>query len=249
MKNTVFVVLFFTAISLTSCDVLLQTANTVLESNAPLTKTDIARGLKEALQVSVDTAVTRLNRKDGYYLDPLVKLGLPPETNEVIEHARKVPGLDKKIDEFILQVNRSAEDAAAKAAPAFRNAILSMSIDDVYTILNGPNNAATTYLNQKTYSQLAGLYQPILTESLKKPFVSGVSAHQTWNEITTQWNKFATSLAGKLLDAKPINVELDEYLTHKALDGLFLKVADQEKEIRTDVNARVTDLLKRVFEK
>lgn len=249
MKKFSLGLLFLSFIGLSSCDVLLKTANTVLESQAPLTQSDIARGLKEALRVSVDTAVTRLNKKDGYYLDPLVKLGLPPETSEVIEHARKIPGLDKKIEEFILQINRSAEDAAAKAAPVFRDAILSMSINDVYAVLNGPDNAATNYLNQKTYSQLTSLYQPILTESLKKPFVAGVSAHQSWNEITTQWNKFATSMAGKLLEVKPINVELDQYLTQKALDGVFLKVADQEKEIRTNVNARVTDLLKRVFEK
>lgn len=249
MKTSLVITLFLLGTFFTSCDVLLKTANSVLESNVPLTKSEISQGLKQALSVSVDTAVYRLHRKDGYFLDPIVKLGLPPETNEVIEYARRVPGLDKKIDEFILQVNRSAEDAALKAAPIFKNAILSMSIDDVYTILNGPDNAATSYLNQKTHAQLARLYQPVLQESLKKPFVAGVSADQTWNEITTQWNKFATSLAGKLLEVKPINVELDEYLTNKALDGLFIKVADQEKEIRTNVNARVTDLLRRVFEK
>jgi len=249
MKKTMFILVFIAGTLFTSCDVLLKTAQTVMETNTPLTQTDIARGLKQALEVSVDTAVYRLHRKDGYFLDPIVKLGLPPETSEVIEYARKVPGLDKKLDEFILQINRSAEDAAVKAAPIFKNAIVSMSINDVYTILNGPDNAATSYLNQRTYLQLTGLYQPILNESLKEPFVAGVSADQTWNEITTQWNKFANSLAGKLLEVKPIDIKLDAFLTAKALDGLFVKVADQEKEIRTDVNARVTDLLRRVFEK
>ncbi|MFA9390505.1 MAG: DUF4197 domain-containing protein [Prolixibacteraceae bacterium] len=249
MKKIYLLYLVLFGLVLSSCEILLKTANTMVQTNVPLTKNDIAQGLKQALGVSVDTAVFRLNRKDAYFLDQFIKLQLPAETNEVLEYARKIPGLDQKLDEFILQINRSAEDAAASAAPIFKQAILSMNIDDVLAILNGQDNAATQYLQEKTYNQLVELYRPILAQSLKKPFAAGVSADQTWTEITNQWNKFANSFAGDLLKVDPINIQLDEYFTSKALDGVFIKVADQEKEIRNNANARVTDLMKRVFEK
>lgn len=249
MKKQISGILLIAIILLTSCEVLLKTAGSVLVVEAPLTKADIAQGLKQALSVSVDTAIFRLNKKDGYFMDPVIKLQLPSETAEVLDYARKVPGLDKKIEEFILQINRSAEDAAAKAAPIFKDAILTMNFEDAMAILNGADNAATNYLHDKTYVRLVELYRPILAESLKKPFAAGVSADQTWKDITSQWNKFANSVAGKMFELKPINIELDEYFTSKALDGVFVKVADQEKEIRSNANARVTDLMKRVFAK
>lgn len=249
MKKTKFFLLIISTLILSSCDVLMQTANGIIESEKPLTTLDVSNGLKSALDIGVDEALRKLNKSDGYFLDPLVKIELPVETENVIANARKVPGLDSKIDEVILQINRAAEDAALKAAPIFKNAILSMNIDDAWTILKGSDNAATLYLTEKTYNSLLELYKPIMQESLNKPIVANISAEASWNEITGQWNKFANSLAGRLLDAKPMNISLDTFVTGKALDGVFLKVADKEKIIRTDVNARTTDLLRKVFEK
>jgi len=250
MKNKFLsIIVLFSIMLFFSCDVLLQTASSVMQSETPLTSTDVANGLKEALKVGTDTAVTRIGKANGYLLDKVIKINLPPQTAEVIKYAQKVPGLDKMIDDVIVQINRSAEDAAKQAAPIFKGAITSMSISDAWGILNGADTSATHYLREKTYNQLFNLYRPVMQKSLAKPIVAGVSAEKTWNELTGKWNQFASSIAGKLLQVKPVTVSLDDYVTHQALRGVFIKVGDQEKEIRTNVNARVTDLLRRVFKK
>ena len=233
--------------STTSCDVLTQAISTVDQTGGKLTTDQVVQGLKEALRVGTDVAVKKLNATDGYYLDQIVKINLPPETKELITYAKKVPGLDKMIEDVILQINRSAEDAAKQAAPVFLNAITSMTIADAWGILNGADTAATGYLREKTFNQLVGLYRPSVKTSLDKPIVAGVSASQSWDQLTRKWNQFAGTVAGKLLSVKQINYTLDEYVTRQALRGLFIKVADQEKLIRTDINARTSDLLRKVF--
>lgn len=247
MKKLIFALAILSLLSLVSCDILLKVADTALSSEQPLSTTEVAMGLKEALKVGADSAVVRIGRTDGYYLDNVIKINLPPETSEVVKYASKVPGLNKLINDVVLQINRSAEDAAKQAAPIFKDAITSMTIADAWEILNGDDKAATRYLQEKTHNKLFSLYQPVMQKSLNKPIVAGVSAQTTWKELTGNWNKFANSIAGKLLQVQPVNVSLDEYVTQKALEGLFIKVGDQEKEIRTNVNARVTDLLKKVF--
>lgn len=234
-------------LSAISCDVLMQTASQVITQEQPLTKEEVTRGLKEALRVGSDSALTNLNALNGYYNDQLVKINLPPETEKIIQYASKVPGISDMIDDVVLQINRSAEDAAAQAMPIFKNAITSMTIEDAWGILRGENNAATQYLNEKTYNQLVNLYMPVMQKSLNKPIVGNVSAASTWNELTTKWNKFANSVAGRLLDLDAVDTQLDRYVTERALDGVFLKVEDREQDIRTKAEARVNDLLKRVF--
>jgi len=249
IKRMLFIAMIACTVFLTSCDMLLQTASTVLQSEQPLTTTDVANGLKEALKIGTDTAVTRIGKVNGYLLDQVIKINLPPQTAEVVKYAQKVPGLDKMINDVITQINRSAEDAAKQAAPIFKGAITQMTIADAWGILNGADTSATHYLKEKTYNQLFDLYRPVMQQSLAKPIVAGVSAEKTWNELTGKWNQFANSIAGRLLQVQPVNVSLDEYVTHQALRGVFIKVSDQEKEIRTNVNARVTDLLRKVFGK
>jgi hypothetical protein len=218
-----------------------------LTLDRPLTKEEVARGLKEALRVGADSALTNLNNINGYYQDPLVKINLPPETEKIVQYASKVPGISDMIDDVVLQINRSAEDAAVQAMPIFKNAITTMTIEDAWGILRGEENAATQYLNKKTYNQLVNLYMPIMQNSLNKPIVGNVSAANTWDELTGNWNKFANSMAGKLLNVEAVDIQLDRYVTERALDGVFLKVADREQDIRTKTEARVNDILRKVF--
>lgn len=233
----------------TSGQLLKRIVSTIDQASGKLTTDQVGQGLKEALKVGTDIAVKNLNKTDGYYLDKIVKINLPPEAKELVTYAKKVPGMDKLIEDVVLQINRSAEDAARQAAPIFVNAITSMTIGDAWGILNGADTSATGYLRQKTFTQLFSLYRPSIQTSLNKPIVAGVSANQSWNQLTKKWNQFAGSMAGKLLGVKQISYTLDQYVTNQALRGLFMKVADQEKLIRTDINARTSDLLRRVFGK
>ena len=218
-----------------------------LETNQALTQTEVVSGLKEALRVGSDSAAMKLAKLNGYYGDPAVKLLLPPEAAIITDNISRIPGGEKLVEDLILRINRAAEDAAREAAPVFLNAIRQMTIQDAFTILKGENNAATQYLKANTFNELFNLYQPKLKSSLDKKLVAGVSANETWNNLTGQWNKVAGSMVGQVAGFKKVEVQLDSYLTNKALDGIFLKLAEEEEEIRNDPAARVTEILKRVF--
>jgi hypothetical protein len=218
-----------------------------LETNQALTQTEVVSGLKEALRVGSDSAAMKLAKLNGYYGDPAVKLLLPPEAAIITDNISRIPGGEKLVEDLILRINRAAEDAAREAAPVFLNAIRQMTIQDAFTILKGENNAATQYLKANTFNELFNLYQPKLKSSLDKKLVAGVSANETWNNLTGQWNKVAGSMVGQVAGFKKVEVQLDSYLTNKALDGIFLKLAEEEAEIRNDPAARVTEILKRVF--
>ncbi|WP_075589993.1 DUF4197 domain-containing protein [Labilibacter marinus] len=231
---------------LTSCAELMHIANT-MELDVPLTETEIASGLKEALRVGTDSAASHLAATDGYFGDEMVKILLPPEANIIVENAGKIPGGQKLVDDVILGINRAAEDAANEAGAVFYQAITEMTISDALNILQGSDNAATEYFKSKTYQSLTDLYSPKIKSSIDKDLIAGYSAGDTWDTMTSNYNKVATSFVGQMASLKPVDVELETYLTQKALDGLFLKIADEEKKIRTDPVARVTDILKRVF--
>jgi hypothetical protein len=207
----------------------------------------VVSGLKEALRVGSDSAAMKLAKLNGYYGDPAVKLLLPPEAAIITDNISRIPGGEKLVEDLILRINRAAEDAAREAAPVFLNAIRQMTIQDAFTILKGENNAATQYLKANTFNELFNLYQPKLKSSLDNKLVAGVSANETWNNLTGQWNKVAGSMVGQVAGFKKVEVQLDSYLTNKALDGIFLKLAEEEAEIRNDPAARVTEILKRVF--
>ena len=232
---------------LSSCAELSQIAQTAASQNLPLTNAEIAGGLKDALRVGTDSAVSRLAVVDGYLKDQAVKILLPPEAKEITDHLSKLPGGSKLVDDVILRINRAAEDAAKEAKPIFVNSIREMTFNDALNILKGPENAATTYFKTKTSQQLSELYRPKIRESLNKNLIAGISTQQSWNELTTNWNKIAGSTIGKIGGLKTVDVKLEDYLLQKALDGLFLKIEDREKDIRNNASARVTNLLKRVF--
>ena len=216
-------------------------------ANAPLTEADVAKGLKEALTIGSKNASSILSAVDGYYGDELVKILLPEEASVIIDNISRIPGGDKMVEDVILRINRAAEDAAKEVAPIFVNSITHMTITDAFTILRGPDNAATQYLINTTRRDLYELYKPKIRRSTEKDIIGGISTKESWEALTGKWNTFANSVVGRVAGFKPVNVDLDDYLTNRALDGMFLKVQDEEKKIRTNVSARVTPLLERVF--
>ena len=244
--KTCTLLIFFTFL-LTSCAELTQLANQTLNENKPLTQTEIASGLKEALIVGTNKSADILGATDGYYKDELVKILLPPQPDVIVKNISKIPGGDKLVEDALLSINRAAEDAVSEAKLIFVNSIRNLTITDAVGILKGEENAATQYLRKTTYDQLVTLYKPKIKASVEKKLVGNVSTAQSWDLLTGKWNDVANSVIGKVAGFKPVEVKLDEYLTQKALDGLFLKIEDQEKLIRKDPVARVNDLLKRVF--
>jgi hypothetical protein len=215
--------------------------------NAPLSEEEVARGLKEALRKGTEYAVNELSIEDGYYGDPLLRLLLPPEADVVISHIQKIPGGEDLLNDLILRINRSAEEAASEAFPVFTSAIEEMTIVEAFEILSGKENEATDYFKIKSYEQLVSLYEPKLEKALKKDLIGGISADETWYTLQDLYNTLAKSLPGKISGMKVVEIDLSLYLTEQALDGIFIKVAQEEKAIRENPLKRVNDLLKRVF--
>jgi len=222
---------------------MLQTVSAVRE----LTEGDIIEGLKEALTVGARNAADRLASENGYYGDQQVRIPLPEEASVIVENISRIPGGEQLLENVILSINRAAEDAAREVAPVFADAVTRMTIADGYNILHGADNAATEYLRSSTWNELYSLYKPKITASTDREIVAGISAQQSWLALTEKWNILANSVAGRLAGFNPVTTDLDDFLTRKALEGVFLKIADEELKIRKEVSARVTPLLQRVF--
>lgn len=236
MKSILYLFIILTSVILVSC-----------EKESSLTEEEIIEGLKQALIVGTDTSTVKLHKIDGYYGDAIVKILLPPDAHGVLEHQNDpllvAAGVDQKIEQLILSLNRSAEDAVIEAKPIFIDAITSMGITDARNILEGTDSAATIYLRNKTRPQLFSLFMPKLQVSLNKPLVAGMSAYEAWDQLKAVYNPLCNPLTGW----KPITSSLDTFATNKALDGLFIKIAEQEKLIRHDAAYRVNEILKKVF--
>jgi hypothetical protein len=200
---------------------------------ATLSESDIASGLKEALNIGAKNASSQLNAIDGFNKNLKVRIPFPEDAQRVATKLREL-GFGKKVDEFELTLNRAAEQAAKEAAPIFVNAITSMSITDAKNILMGSDSSATSYLRTKTSTPLATAFSPHIKKAL-----DATTATKKWTELATLYNRIP--LVNK------VETDLVKYTTSKALKGLFTVVADEELKIRKDPAARVTDLLKRVF--
>lgn len=209
-----------------------------------LTNEEIIQGLKSALNVGTDTSVATLNKLNGYYGDEIVKIMLPDDAKAIYDNISKVPGGSALLEETIKTMNRAAEDAAIEAKPIFIDAITGITISDGLSILNGADTAATFYLKDKTYSPLTSAFAPKIDASLNKDLIGGISANSAYSNLVNAYN--TASLNG-ILWSKITTNTLGEHVTRKALDGLFIKVADEEKSIRKDPLARVNDILKKVF--
>mgnify|MGYP002148097609 FL=1 len=194
---------------------------------------EVASGLKEALTKGTSKGTDEVSKTDGYFKNPEIKIPFPPEVQQVETTLRKM-GMNKQVDEFVLSLNRAAEDAAKEAKPIFVDAIKKMTIQDAWSILKGEDDAATKYLDKTTSAQLKDKFKPIIKASLDK-----VSATKYYKDLITAYNKVPL--------VKKVNPELDTYATDKATDGLFVMIAKEEKNIRQNPGARTTDLLKKVF--
>jgi hypothetical protein len=198
------------------------------------TESEISAGLREALQVGAKNATGKVSAVNGFFGNSLIKVLMPPEAKKVENTLRGI-GMGAQVDKAILAMNRAAEDASTKALPIFVNAIRSMSISDAVSILKGSNDAATRYLKTKTTAELTAAFRPVIQQSLEK-----VNATRYWAEVFTIYNRLPTT-------RQKINPDLAEYVTERALNGVFVYIAEEEGKIRTDPAARVTDLLKKVF--
>ena len=194
---------------------------------------DIAGGLKEALNKGITEQVSKLTATDGFYKNQMVKILLPEELQKVDSGLRKI-GLGSLADEGLKAINRTAEDAVKTATPIFVDAIRGMSFTDAKNILLGNQTAATTYLQNSTSTALYGKFNPVIKNSLAK-----VGADKIWANIITKYNSIPL--------VKKVNPDLTDYTTSKAMEGVFKMIAVEEKDIRTNVSARSSDLLKKVF--
>jgi len=202
--------------------------------SAGLSEDEIARGLKEALEVGTRNAVSQVSALNGYYRNPEIRIPLPQEVQKAEELMRTF-GLGDRLDAFVLSMNRAAERAAPEAQGIFVDAILQMNIDDARRILEGRDNEATLYFQERTEDRLTGAFMPIAHDAMAK-----VGATRTWQDIEGRMESIPFL-------AESVRFDLDRYVTEKALDGLFLMLAEEEKKIREDPAARVTELLEKVF--
>jgi hypothetical protein len=201
-----------------------------------LTDDQIIEGLKAALNVGTDNSTNQAHQTDGYFGNISIKIPFPEDAQFVETALAAIPLIGQPlIDAVVLKVNRAAEDAADKAKPIFLDAITNMTFVDALNILNGENDAATQYLKANTYTQLKDAFKPDINTSL-----TSVGAAQAWSEVTTAYNTYIPS-------PQPVNTDLADYTTGKALDGLFYLVAQEEAKIRTDPAARISEILQTVF--
>lgn len=215
--------------SVSSCEQLVQ---------LPLSEAEVAGGLREALTIGAVNAVLQTNKEDGFFGYSAIKIPFPQEAAGAMNYMQNSVLLRPLLNEFVLRLNRAAEQASAQARPIFVNTIREISIQDAWGILRGGQNAATLYLHNRTYTLLYDAFRPDIINSL-----NSVGAQQTWKELTTAYNAIATFSPS----LSTVNTDLADYATRKTLDGLFHLVSQEELKIRTDPVARVTELLRKVF--
>jgi len=204
-----------------------------LGSESGLSESTVVAGLKEALRVGTERTVALTSQQNGYFKNPLIRIPLPDELDATAKALRAI-GFGAKVDELELAMNRAAERAAGEATPVFIDAITSMSIHDAHGILRGGDRAATDYFEGRTRGPLAQRFEPIVDDSMRK-----VGLAQLWDALLAR-------IAILPMVPEP-DLDLDEYVTDRALLGLFSVLAQEETRIRQDPAARTSELLRSVF--
>ncbi|NGZ88760.1 DUF4197 domain-containing protein [Psychroflexus maritimus] len=229
MKKTFF--LLCLAFTLSSCDELQQIANEAVLTNQ--SDSQISSGLKQALELGVERQVKELTAPGGFFQNEEVRILLPEELRKVETALRRV-GLNNLADEGLIALNATAEDAVKEATPIFVNAIKNMSIQDAQKVLMGNENAATQFLERQTSEELYASFYPVVEDSFQK-----VGADEIWSNLISKYNNLPLT--------SNVTTDLSDYITQQAMQGVFIMIAKEEKEIRNNAQARTTDLLRRVF--
>ena len=229
MKKLLF--LIAAVITLNGCDVLQNLPTT---AGGGITEAEAGQGIKEALAQGLTNAVLKLNKEDGFFKDAFYKILLPPDAKKV-ENTLRSLGFNNMVDKAILQINRGAEDAAGYAKPIFVDAVKSMTLQDAIGLVKNGDTSATHFFREKTTDKLIAAFLPVIKSSLDK-----VEATKYYGDVMTKYNNFPTTI-------KKINTDLGSFVTERATSALFDLVAKEEVNIRTNIAARTTDILKKVF--
>jgi hypothetical protein len=233
-RISLFVLSFFFLLPACSSAQFLKKAQKSLGlSSTGFSESEAVQGIKEALVKGTGESVNFVSVVDGYFGNPEIKIPFP-EDARMVESKLRAIGMGRQVDEAILSINRAAEDAAVQAKPIFVNAITGMSISDAIGIVRGPDDAATSYLRNSTSPDLRSKFRPEIQKSLDK-----VQATKYWKDLITTYNKIPL--------VQKVNPDLAGYVTDKAIQGLFLMIAKEEKKIRKDPVARTSEILKKVF--
>lgn len=203
------------------------------ETDAPLTSAEVDAGLREALIQGITKGAAEVSQNGGYLNNPQIRIPFPPEIKKVENTLRDI-GMGSLVDNFVTTLNRGAEEAAKEASPVFVNAIRQMSIEDAFSILRGADDEATQFLKRTTSAELSAKFEPIISTALDK-----TEATRYYTDIVTTYNAIPF--------VQKVNPDLTSYATQLAIDGLFVKISEEERKIRKDPLARASEILKRVF--
>jgi len=210
-----------------------EKANKLLKVEQPLTASEVSKGLVEALIQGSKKSVQLASVKDGFNNNTLIRIPFPEDAKKMKTTLIKV-GMTNQIKQFEKSINNAAELASKKALDILISAIKSMSINDAFAILKGNDNAATQYLKKQTSSDLHSEFKPIIITAIAK-----VEVTKYWNPLVKRYNALPLT--------KKVNPDLEEYITAKTIEGLFVLIAQEEKNIRKNPKARVSELLQKVF--
>jgi Protein of unknown function (DUF4197) len=233
MKKLFTLSLIFISITLGSCDVINQAAGAAGAATG-ISNAEAGSGIKEALAQGIAKSVLQLNTTDGFFKDAIYKVLLPPDAKK-IENTLRSLGFNSMVDKAILQINRGAEDAAGYAKPIFVDAIKSMTLNDAIGLIRNGDTSATHFFREKTTDKLMAAFAPVIKSSLDK-----TEATKYYSEMVTKYNNLPITF-------KKVNPDLTGYVTERATNALFNLIAKEEVNIRTNLAARTSDLLKKVF--
>ncbi len=210
-----------------------EKANALVKGDDPLSEDQVKKGLVEALIKGSENSVQSASKKDGFNLNKSIKIPFPQDAKKMKSTLVKM-GFSDQVIKFEKSINNAAELASKEALPIFVNAVKSMTINDAFSILNGDDNSATLYLKDQTSTSLYTKFKPIISNAISK-----VDVTKYWSDLTSAYNKVPF--------VKPVNTDLDDYITKGALYGLFFLIEQEEKNIRDNPTARTTEILKKVF--